>query len=372
MWEINHDCRYFKWNRPCRSHKKLGIHCENCTHYDKVDFKILIIKLDAPGDVLRTTCILPGLRGRHPRSHITWLTRKESLCLFENNLYVDQLLEYGVDAVVYLQTEVYDLVISPDASMISMRLASMAKAKRFMGLCYDSRVGSAYSNWSASEWFQMGVFDDVKKANTSTYQKIVTGMTGINSSNYDTILNLSDDEKTFAEDFAILHGVNREGLVIGLNVGAGSRWQNKKWTLKGYIGLISLIVKRLKGAQILMYGGPEEVNDNGYLLKAAGGWVVSTGCNNLLREFAALLSLCDVLVTGDTMALHIALALKKKVVVLFGPTSSVEIELYGRGCKVFAQMDCLCCYESKCSIKPNCMDNITPEMVFNAIEHVIQ
>jgi ADP-heptose:LPS heptosyltransferase len=98
--------------------------------------------------------------------------------------------------------------------------------------------------------------------------------------------------------------------------------------------------------------------------------LIDTGCTNTLREFGALLDLCDVLVTGDAMALHIAIALKKKVVALFGPTSQAEIELYGRGKKLFADMDCLCCYRPTCDIRPSCMDTITPEQIFAVIKEV--
>ena len=158
--------------------------------------------------------------------------------------------------------------------------------------------------------------------------------------------------------------------MIGLNTGAGGRWQNKKWTREGYVSLIRLIKKELKGCKILLYGGIEEIERNRYLMKSEDG-LIDTGCRNTLREFGALLNLCDVLVAGDTMALHITVSLKKKMIALFGPTSQAEIELYGRGKKLFADMDCLCCYRPTCDIKPSCMDRITPEQVFAAIKEIL-
>ena len=84
--EIHQDCRYFKGNLPCTFHKRQGIHCEDCPYYEKIAFKILIIKLDAVGDVLRTTCILQGLMEKYQDAHITWLTRKNAIELFKNNV----------------------------------------------------------------------------------------------------------------------------------------------------------------------------------------------------------------------------------------------------------------------------------------------
>ena len=60
-------------------------------------------------------------------------------------------------------------------------------------------------------------------------------------------------------------------------------------------------------------------------------------------------------------------ALGKRTVVLFGPTSAAEIELYGLGEKVVPKMECLSCYKTSCDFVPNCMDLISTEMVENAV-----
>ena len=71
-----------------------------------------------------------------------------------------------------------------------------------------------------------------------------------------------------------------------------------------------------------------------------------------MRHFAALLGHCDVVVTGDTLAMHLALALGRRTVVLFGPTSAAEIELYGLGEKVVPDMACLSCYKNELRFRP--------------------
>jgi heptosyltransferase-2 len=103
------------------------------------------------------------------------------------------------------------------------------------------------------------------------------------------------------------------------------------------------------------------------LLEQTSGRVIDTGCDNTIRRFGALLSLCQLVVTGDTLALHLALGLGKKVVALFGTTSSVEIDLYGRGKKVYPDIDCLGCYKKDCQVSPNCMELIKPTQVLEAI-----
>ncbi len=56
--KVKNDCRFFKGDVPCRPHKTKGVHCENCPDYDATEKNILVIKLAAIGDVIRTTPLL--------------------------------------------------------------------------------------------------------------------------------------------------------------------------------------------------------------------------------------------------------------------------------------------------------------------------
>ena len=76
------------------------------------------------------------------------------------------------------------------------------------------------------------------------------------------------------------------------------------------------------------------------------------------------------LITADTLALHIGTALNKKIIVLFGPTSMSEIDLFKRGIKVTSPDDCKCYYNRNCSEEVSCMENITSGMVMKAISEI--
>ena len=72
--------------------------------------------------------------------------------------------------------------------------------------------------------------------------------------------------------------------------------------------------------------------------------------------------------TGDTLAMHVAIARHVPTVVLFGPTSLHEIDVFDRGERIAAEgMDCLCCYLPDCDVRPTCMDNIATDRVFDAV-----
>ena len=122
------DCRYYKGDRPCSFSKTEGIKCDNCTYYSAIKTKILVVKLDALGDVLRTTCLLPSIKEAYPDSFISWVTLRGAKDVFSNNLYVDELLFFEDAFTQYkIMNDEFDILIHPDASPVSAALASLVK-----------------------------------------------------------------------------------------------------------------------------------------------------------------------------------------------------------------------------------------------------
>jgi hypothetical protein len=74
--------------------------------------------------------------------------------------------------------------------------------------------------------------------------------------------------------------------------------------------------------------------------------LVDGGTDNGLLRFAALVSLCSLLITSDSLALHVALARDVRTVAFFAPTSAAEIELYGLGEKVVSTARDYCSYKA--------------------------
>ena len=371
--KVNLDCRYYRTDRPCEPHKRDGSVCASCRWYDPIEKRVLIVKLDATGDVLRTTSLLKPLRAAMPATHVTWVTRREAVEVLRPNRFVDEVVPLDAEALLLLQTQPFDVVINPDASIVSSRLAAIARAPDKRGFVVDASGILQPLNEEAANWYAMGLDDGLKKQNDRTYQSILLGIAGLPAGDNPIIWEVAEHEAAYAADFARRNSIDRERWpTIGLNTGAGGRWRWKKWTQEGYAELIDMIVRVYPGAHVLLYGGPEERQRNRELAKLAPQRLTDTGCENTLRQFGALVGLCDVMVTGDTMALHVALALHKRVVALFGPTSASEIELYDRGSKVLpADLPCLGCYLSDCEIRPSCMERISPKQVMTVLEREV-
>jgi Zn-finger protein len=137
---IKYDCTYFPGDRPCHFHKTEGVKCDTCTHYAVAEKRILIIKLDATGDVLRTTSVLHGIKERYPSSEITWITRNAAVPIFKHNALVNRTFAYeSTETSALIAVEQFDLVYNFDASFSSAILASQAKGTAKFGYGVNER-----------------------------------------------------------------------------------------------------------------------------------------------------------------------------------------------------------------------------------------
>lgn len=354
------DCRYFQGDRPCKFHKETGVKCPDCNHYSPIEYKILIIKLDAIGDVLRTTAILPALKEQYPDSHITWCTKKNAKDIFTKNHFVDDVIFIEEDAFYRMSIEEYDYVINLDTSKLSSAIASLSISSKKVGFILNSKGYVEPTSKAAQTWLLMSAFDDVKFANEKSYQQLMYEILELKSKISPPILILNDDNKALYSKFDL----NNQKLTIGFNTGVGTKWPNKGWSTEKWDGLFNSLKNH--DLNLLLLGGPEEKEKNKFFISKYD-FLIDTGCDNSILDFVSIVNLCDILITADTFALHIATALEKFIIVLFGPTSATEIELYGKGVKLLGTKRCKCFYQRKCSEEYSCMDSIEHEIVYTEI-----
>jgi heptosyltransferase-2 len=320
---------------------------------------ILILKTGALGDVLRTTALLPGLHARHEGARVTWVTAPGAVDLVRPHPQVAEVVplaageEDDLEAVrARLGATAWDWVISLDDEEPLCRLAAALPARKLSGATWDAERGATYTDDTAP-WFEMGLLsvhgkeeaDRRKLANTRSHPEILADMLGVSFGK--PLLPREPAAEAGAADFAAETGLAGEGPVIGLNTGAGGRWRSKMLPPERAIELALELDRRLEGrAAFLLLGGRDEAERNRGIAAALAGSVrlIDAGTDNDLLRFAALVSLCDLLVTSDSLALHVAVARDVRVVAFFAPTSAAEIELYGLGEKVTSSAPDYCSY----------------------------
>jgi len=359
---LRRDCRHFPGDRPCVFHKQDLVTCDSCLHYAPRGTAVLIVKLEALGDVLRTTSILPALHRQYDPCHVTWITSPAARELFAGNDLVDKVIWSPDDYLPTLLSRTYDVVINPDAAIRSCELAAISRGHTAFGYRLGPQGIVIALNSAADRWLEMGGSDTLKRTNAKTYQQILHEMCALNPKGQHIVLNLTDDEAAEREGLAREAGIDPALPVVGLNTGAGKRWELKKWRTDGFMGLIDMILEG-SDAQVVLLGGELESGRNTFIASRFDKRVLNPSLRSI-RRFVRTIDLCDAVVTGDTLALHAALGLKKRVVALFGPTSPAEIDMYDLGTKIVPDIDCVCCYKNGCRREPNCMELITAEQVY--------
>jgi ADP-heptose:LPS heptosyltransferase len=319
---------------------------------------VLFIKLDAMGDVLRSASLLPVILAKHTAPYIAWLTRKESVELVNLIKNIDEVIELSESGLARITAVRWDCVYSLSNDLPSASIAAVVPAKCPPVGYYIQDGTIKASNAAAKRWLEMAAFDRLKKQNKLSYQHHMRAiLTDDNAPISPPVLEISDDLRTAAAArvSALFGGSARRR--VGINVGAGGRWPKKMLTAEQICHYIVVLSHRMD-VDVLLVGGRAEAEKANAILEMCGKHdrlrVALTETS--VAEFIAILNETDVLLCGDTLALHIATAIGLPSVAVFGPTSAAEIlDFDGLIAKTWTpRLDCLVCY-GDCTKQDNCM-----------------
>ncbi len=348
------DCKFFRGDIPCKPHKNFGVECYDCTYYTPIENIILIIKLGAMGDVIRTTPLLRRLFEEHPKSSIWWLT------YFPDVLpsVVDKVLEFNLENILVLQQTEFYKVINLDKDPQACAITKSLKAKEKYGFTLKDGKPSPVNELSEHKYLT-GIFDPINKSNTKSYLEEIFEIVGWKYQKEEYILDLSEDWSWEINNFG--------KPIVGLNTGCGKRWTSRQWPDKNWIELIALLHEN--GYFPLLLGGPDEEEKNKRIMKQTGATYLG---HFEFPKFVSLVNQCDLIVTAVTMALHVAIGLKKKVVLLNNIFNRHEFELFGRGVIVEPERPCKCFFSPTCK-NPEyfCLDYLFPSKVFEKIKSLL-
>lgn len=259
------------------------------------------------GDVLRTTVLL----NLYKENHVTWLVDEKAYPILKNNPYIDRVLIYDLTSVLQLQPEHFDTVINLEKVPGLCALADQITAWRRFGFRFDVKRGEAEA-YEGTQNVLSVCSDDTKKKNDSKYwEEHLFEMVGA---------------KWQGEGYVF--GYKPKGgerFDIGLNHQVGNKWPSKKWSMDNWRKLKKLLEKDYSVS-----------------------W--QQGLDDM-EEYFEWINSCRLIVTNDSFGLHLAIALKKKIVALFGSTNANETYLYGLGTIVVP--DELVCSDIPCHL-PQC------------------
>jgi heptosyltransferase-2 len=332
------------------------------------------------GDAMMTIPALRELRRLFPQARITLATRSWAKDLFAGAEFIDELQVHegsGLRSVVHQVREwrkrSFDLAVLFTNSLETALVASLARVPLRIGYATEGRQALLTHALQLPEWRS-------SKHEVFYYLQIVAELEWLIkheqsflNTQPDGSLDISTGRKAAARDLLRAHGVASPGngrVLVALCPGSINS-RAKRWPADRYAALGDRLIDELD-AEVILIGSSAEVD----VSRDVSGQmrnqpVVLTGQTEL-GELVGILSQVNLLVTNDTGPAHIASALGRPTLVIFGPTNPLTTRPFSHyGEIVRKPPDCAPCMLRDCPIDHRCMTAITPDEVFERARAIL-
>ncbi len=333
--------------------------------------RVLIIKPSSLGDIVHGLPVLAGLRTAFPDAYIAWLVADGFAPLLEKHPLLNRVIRfdrkrYGtiwrnpaamrdfLAFLVGLRKERFDLVIDLQGLFRSGFFTALSGARQRVGFS-DARE-LAWAGYTQRVVPPPGHAVD---RNLAIARKLELP---VDPPQFP--LGLSDNERREADDRLRAVGLARTGFVAVL---PGARWATKQW----YAGKWAAMIDRLhaQGIRTLLLGSPSEKSLGDEIVAQCGdpptNWIGRT----TLRALVALIDAAERVACCDSGPMHIAAALDKPLVALFGPTATDRTGPYSPIAQVVQLgLECSPCYKRTCPLGHHrCLKDISADRVATAV-----
>ncbi|MEK6792000.1 MAG: glycosyltransferase family 9 protein [Deltaproteobacteria bacterium] len=300
--------------------------------------KVLIIKLGysetlvgevsrttSLGDVLRSTVIL----SRYKDAHVTWLVDEKAVSLLKGNPYISRILTYDLTNVLQLKAERFDTIINLEKVAGVCAFSDSLTGWRRYGFRFDPETGDTNAYDGSHHVLEICLNQKDKIANTKYWEDILFEMVGGQWQGEVPIIGYKPSSTVVYD--------------IGFNHHVGEKWPIKAWPAEYW-----------KELETLIHG------------KYSISW--QQGLKSI-EDYIEWINSCALIVTNDSLGLHIAHALEKKIISFFGPTVSNEVYIK-HGVKLLPEKtyDCLPCLTNVCIKERPCLYDIRPQTVYHLVE----
>ena len=324
------------------------------------------------GDAVMTIPALRQIRRLFPDAHVTLATRPWAKGLFSGADFLDDLLVHegsGLRSVVQQvrqwRKRNFDLAVLLPNSLETALVASLARVPLRIGYATDGRQSLLTHPLAVPEW-------RATKHEVFYYLNIVAQLEWLIKHEQtfldtqpDGSLEVSSGRKSAARDFLRSHGVDVETPrpLVALCPGSINS-RAKRWPTERYAALADRLIDELD-AEVLLVGSTAEAEVSLEVARQMRKQPVVLAGKTDLAELVGVLSQVDLLVTNDTGPAHIASALSRPTIVIFGPTNPLTTRPFSPFGEIVREPpDCAPCMLRDCPIDHRCMTAISPDDIF--------
>ncbi len=337
---------------------------------DPIPGKILIVQTAFLGDLILTLPLIQAIKETLPAAHVWSLVIPTTAEVLAGHPAVHGCLVYdkrggqkglfGLGRMVRrVRDEGFDLALIPHRSLRSALLTFLAGIPRRVG--FGSSAG--FFLFTHRVHHRKGLHEADR--NLDLWRAL-----GYQPALRPPKLYLQDEDRAHARRFLARQGIPHNHAPVG--VAPGSVWPTKRWFPEGFSRVIRNLREKM-GMQIVLLGSMADRELCLMIARQAGGGIPVAAGQLALLPAAALMERCRLVLSNDSAAAHLAAAVGRPVVAIFGPT----VPEFGFGpfgqehLIVQAQVDCRPCGKHggrRCRRKSlRCMREITPEKVLDAV-----
>ncbi len=363
--------------------------------------KILLIKLSAVGDVVHTIPVLNKLRRRYPMARLDWLVTPAIAELLRHHPAITNVIEFEREVwstpwrlkpfVAYarlaakLRATAYDLVVDMHGQFRTAALTLATGAPARIG--FDRPRAHV---WNASprkfpEEARKHAWQGAREGSWVAYTHHIPVPTldlhavdrylnvgpilGLDREPADFSFPIPQSAVAAVDKLLAQHGANRADIAI---IAPGTIWETKQWGSDKFGQVAKHFLS--KGFAVILIGSRRERVVCEEVAALAPGAIDLAGMTTL-TELAALLRRSAIIITNDSGPMHLAVALDRPVVSVFGPTDPIWIGPYKRADAVsHADLECSPCYLRKlkhCDHDHACMRGISAAAVIERAGRIL-
>jgi lipopolysaccharide heptosyltransferase II len=326
--------------------------------------KILCIKPRGIGDIVLSTIIIDNLISYFPGVKIDYLTENFAKPCLEDNPNINKILtmgkkEFPLWVALRIRKEKYDMVIDLWSNPRTAQITFLSGVKYRVGFSYRGRKYAynirATSGRGAHHIAEHNL-EHIKAINVPIMSKKVQYF-------------ISQSDKDYAK--SLFQSYFRDNDFVICIIPAGG-WESKRCDASKWVE----ICEGLRGkynTKFLILWGSDVKKDAEYIIKNLGDSAILAPETNI-KQMAALLSLCNLVIANDSGPMHISAALGKPTLGIFGPTDPVTARPYSSISDYVIKEDlfCIICNKLKCPYGHECMLELPVEKVLSKVSRLLE
>lgn len=343
--------------------------------------KILILKPSSLGDVIHALPVLRLLKLHFRNAEIFWWIDSALAPLIEGDPDLTGIVRFErkrwakpqhwpemLRSIRWLRSQNFDLVIDLQCLLRSATFAWLANGKKLVGLdetregargFYDLAAPRASFHTHAVDWYLS-----------------VLPLLGVPV--HKNFTWLPERPEIAAEVNrkwpAPIHPPSSILHPRWLTLQPGARWENKRWPAKYFAELVRALAQQFPEIRFVILGGKDDQSLGEIIFQAAPERCLNLCGATSLPEMIEWVRRCDLMVTNDTGPMHVAAALGKPLVALFGPTAPERTGPYGQLENVLhLELPCSPCLSSHCTFEKTeeCLRALAPALVFDRVQKLL-